>query len=67
MIFSASLIAEAHTKVLQKAMGGMKNALLHVFGLLFLFCITYITLYVCAFYTLSDPKVLISVGLGTSV
>jgi len=45
----------------------MKNALLHVFGLLFLFCITYITLYVCAFYTLSDPKVLISVGLGTSV
>ena len=39
---------------------------LTMLGLFFL-CITYITLTICAEYTLSDPKVLISCGFGTTI
>ena len=34
---------------------------------LFFFCITFITLVICAEYTLSDPQVLISCGIGTTI
>ena len=61
------LVASAHTmSFLQHKKhfsAGYYLALLVVFTL----CITYITLFICADYTVSDPKVLIQCGLATSM